>query len=317
MDTTTRQQEITDPAEWDGSLFGSQLELVQLAGGEFSSQQIVSDLGAVQILSFAVNQPIKVRSRPLTHRYVAAFFERAHAGHFAGAAIRPSQMVLLPPSFDFDACAKDAGFACTVVFADPERLQAYYQTLVGRPLQPPPGPMTTMPDTAVTTRLTDWPAWAASPAFTSLDASQRAGLHDALIDEALNLLVDGLRSAVPFEQTDTPKLAKARSLVRLAEDFANARPDQTVRMVDLCEAAGVSERTLQYAFQTTLGLSPMGYLKRRRLHEVRRMLKAADPLTSTVSAIACQAGFWHFSDFSQAYRELFDELPSETLRDSS
>jgi len=315
MDILTRQQEITDPAEWDGSLFGSQLELVQLAGGDFSCRQIVTDLGGVQILRFSVNQPIKVRSRPLTHRYVAAFFDQSLEGHFAGAAITPWQMLLLPPAFDFDACAKDAGFQCTVLFADPELLRAHYRTLAGEPLREPAGLMTTAPEPSVTERLRAWPAWAASENLDSLDNSQRGGVHAALVDEALSLFVDGLRAAVPFAQADAPKQLRAQSLVREAEDYANSRPDQNVRMIDLCGATGVSERTLQYAFQTTLGISPMSYLRRRRLHEVRRMLKAADPASATVSAIACQAGFWHFSDFSQAYKELFDELPSETLRD--
>jgi len=315
MDIRTKQQEINDPAEWDGSLFGSQLELVQLADGEFACQQFVTDLGSVQILRFSVNQPVKVRSRPLTHRYVAAFFDQAIEGHFAGAAITPWQMLLLPPAFDFDACAKEAGFRCTVLFADPDFLRSYYRTLVGRPLQEPAGLMTTHPEPAVTERLRAWPAWAASENLVALDNSQRDGVHGALVEEALSLFVDGLQAAIPFGRGDTPKQARAQSLVREAEDFANARPDQSVRMIELCQATGVSERTLQYAFQTTLGISPMSYLRRRRLHEVRRMLKAADPAASTVSAIACQAGFWHFSDFSQAYKELFDELPSETLRD--
>jgi AraC family ethanolamine operon transcriptional activator len=175
--------------------------------------------------------------------------------------------------------------------------------------------MTTTPDPAVIDRLRAWPAWAAAKNLEALNSSQRGGLQTALIDEAMSLFIDGLRAAIPFGKGDAPKQARAQSLVREAEDFANAHSDQSVRMLDLCQATGVSARTLQYAFQTTLGISPMSYLRRRRLHEVRRMLKATDPATATVFAIACQAGFWHFSDFAQAYKDLFDELPSETLRD--
>jgi AraC family transcriptional regulator, ethanolamine operon transcriptional activator len=36
--------------------------------------------------------------------------------------------------------------------------------------------------------------------------------------------------------------------------------------------------------------------------------------STTVSAQALNWGFWHFGDFSRAYKDCFGELPSETLR---
>ena len=36
--------------------------------------------------------------------------------------------------------------------------------------------------------------------------------------------------------------------------------------------------------------------------------------STTVSAEALNWGFWHFGEFSRAYRDCFGELPSETLR---
>jgi len=40
-------------------------------------------------------------------------------------------------------------------------------------------------------------------------------------------------------------------------------------------AAGVSERSLQYAFKETMGTTPTSYLTRVRLHRVRKALQAA------------------------------------------
>jgi transcriptional regulator GlxA family with amidase domain len=34
-----------------------------------------------------------------------------------------------------------------------------------------------------------------------------------------------------------------------------------------------------------------------------------------VSAIALDWGFWHFGEFSRAYKACFGEAPSQTLRD--
>lgn len=58
----------------------------------------------------------------------------------------------------------------------------------------------------------------------------------------------------------------------------------------------------------------MAYLKVQRLHGARRALKLHDPKTTSVTAIAQQWGFWNLGHFGQAYKALFGELPSQTLR---
>ena len=75
----------------------------------------------------------------------------------------------------------------------------------------------------------------------------------------------------------------------------------------------VSERTLRYAFRNVLGMSPVAYLSRLRLHRVHKSLKEASRQSTTVTREALHWGFWHVGDFSKAYKECFDELPSDTL----
>ena len=75
----------------------------------------------------------------------------------------------------------------------------------------------------------------------------------------------------------------------------------------------MSERTLEYAFTSIMGLSPMAYLIRLRLHRVREVLLAETPGSTTVSAVALGWGFWHFGEFSRAYKRCFGERPSDTL----
>jgi transcriptional regulator GlxA family with amidase domain len=76
----------------------------------------------------------------------------------------------------------------------------------------------------------------------------------------------------------------------------------------------VSEHTLEYAFQEIMGMSPVAYLTKLRLHRVRKALRMATHGSTTVSTQALNWGFWHFGDFSRAYKDYFGELPSETLR---
>jgi AraC family ethanolamine operon transcriptional activator len=51
-----------------------------------------------------------------------------------------------------------------------------------------------------------------------------------------------------------------------------------------------------------------------RLTEARRLLLTGDPRVATVTSAAAQAGFWHMAQFAQDYRNMFRELPSQTLR---
>jgi len=102
--------------------------------------------------------------------------------------------------------------------------------------------------------------------------------------------------------------------VKRAEDYALSHTHDHVHVGDLCRAASVSERALQYAFKEVVGATPVAYLIRLRLHRVRQALLAAGRGSTTVSAVALDWGFWHFGEFSRAYKRCFGERPSDTLR---
>jgi len=133
--------------------------------------------------------------------------------------------------------------------------------------------------------------------------------------ELLEMLLEALDTTTPPQHTRSHHARQTRTnIVRLAEDYALAHTDDQLCVTDLCVATGVSERTLQYAFQEVIGMSPLAYLTRVRLHRVRKALRMETYGSTTVSAQALRWGFWHFGDFSRAYKDCFGELPSETLR---
>jgi len=61
-------------------------------------------------------------------------------------------------------------------------------------------------------------------------------------------------------------------------------------------------------------MSPMRYLWLRRMYLAHRALRTADVAVATVTEIATNYGFWELGRFSVAYRSLFGEAPSASLR---
>src|SRR5262249_10254586 len=95
--------------------------------------------------------------------------------------------------------------------------------------------------------------------------------------------------------------------------FMEANLDADIGIVDVAASASISMRALQYGFRKARGVSPMGWLKQRRLERVRAELLAADPAETTVTDGAPPRGVGHLRRFAAAYLSRFGELPSVTL----
>jgi AraC-like DNA-binding protein len=152
---------------------------------------------------------------------------------------------------------------------------------------------------------------ARQPALFNERKTERVAAHV----ELLETLLATLGAANDFEPDRSDRTRQAYSLiVKSVEDYALSHAGDHLYVSDVCRAAAVSERTLEYAFKEIMGLTPMAYLVRLRLHRVRQALLAGTQGSTTVSAEALNWGFWHFGEFSRAYKECFGELPSDTLR---
>jgi len=75
-----------------------------------------------------------------------------------------------------------------------------------------------------------------------------------------------------------------------------------------------SRRPLFYAFEEVFGVSPMVYLKARRLQAVRSALQLADPDQVGVMEVARRFGFWSSGHFARDYQRCFGERPLLTLK---
>ena len=104
------------------------------------------------------------------------------------------------------------------------------------------------------------------------------------------------------------------SYVRQARDYIEAHLDHPVSLADITAAVGVHVTTLLKGFKQHYEISPIAYWKQKRLEAARKALLAAEPLTTSVTEVATQWGFFHLGRFARDYGKLFGELPSETLK---
>jgi AraC-like DNA-binding protein len=104
--------------------------------------------------------------------------------------------------------------------------------------------------------------------------------------------------------------AKVQAAVRLVA--AEQSGDRTI--LDLAAELGISLRALEIGFRRELHTTPHEYLRAARLARVHEELARADARRTTVSAVAYKWGFANPGRFARAYREMFGELPAQTLR---
>ena len=91
-------------------------------------------------------------------------------------------------------------------------------------------------------------------------------------------------------------------------------PAEELTVSRLSKHLGMSRTDLRTACQTTTGFRLDEMLTSRRLSDVYRILREGEVGRVNVTQAALDHGFTHFGRFSAAYRQMFGERPSETLR---
>ncbi len=129
------------------------------------------------------------------------------------------------------------------------------------------------------------------------------------------LLIDTLGKSLR-QKRQKIKMYRRYHLVKKAEEIAQSYLDKPLTLKQLCNDLETSSSALCYGFQEIFEMSPMAYVKVQRLNGVRRALKNANPETTMVMSIAQKWGFWSAGHFSRDYKQMFGELPSQTLQRS-
>jgi AraC family transcriptional regulator, ethanolamine operon transcriptional activator len=121
------------------------------------------------------------------------------------------------------------------------------------------------------------------------------------------------QSAEKYVGTANPyATARTVHVFRRARDYIHDGLADGISIVALCRDIGVSRRSLEYAFRSVVGMGPGNYVRALQLNHVRRDLVSGATGDASIGVIAARRGIWHWSRFSQHYRLLFGELPSQT-----
>jgi AraC-like DNA-binding protein len=110
-----------------------------------------------------------------------------------------------------------------------------------------------------------------------------------------------------------PAQAIVPAHVRRAERYMRDNLSAQIDMPALTTAAGVSARTLQYAFKAYRDVTPMRDLKNLRLNAARAALLNPQ-VRGRIAEVAADHGFVSVAHFSRDYRAAFGENPSDTVR---
>jgi AraC-like DNA-binding protein len=313
--------EISDP-----TLAGAGIELIDQAAVQLQSMPLRARRVIVRLEAAAVvfhSSNLRVRTRTSVRGGLLAYvtFGPHAKGTVNGLPVRPGLMLAAEPEAEA-RFVTDADWQSITFLLPPQDIRTHLSARQRESeFRLPHGVETLQVNADRVRRLFEWgkrlvDTAARQPALFNEGKNERLAAEV----ELLETLLATLSVADDFEPTRSDRTRQAQSLiVKIAEDYALSQIGDHLcgghlYVSDLCRVAAVSERTLEYAFKEIMGLTPVAYLVRLRLHRVRQALLAGTQGTTTVSAEALNWGFWHFGEFSRAYKDCFGELPSDTLR---
>ncbi|MBI2738851.1 MAG: AraC family transcriptional regulator [Rhodospirillales bacterium] len=227
-----------------------------------------------------------------------------------GEALRPGQLVLHGASDEFHQ--RIAGAArWGMAWLSRSTLLTHGRALLGADLVLPTTAMVQAPSGG-TARFRRLHAQACRLVQSKPDVASHPEVTRALKQDLVHALIDALAGNEP-QDGDLKRWRHADVMSRFEQVLA-CRPDRSLSMADLCAAIGVPERTLRMRCSEFLGMSPLAYVRLRRLNLARRALLRTDAATTSVTGVARKFGFSELGRFATAYRATFGEAPSATLR---
>jgi AraC-like DNA-binding protein len=301
---------FADPFPYQAALRISDVEIFPTVKGEFRAELMQINLNQLWMQRGRENLPHVVAGTVRPVRKAISFLTKEREMVYCGQRAPLGSIIIQKTDFQHRRNGADRNWgSMSLTHSD---FDAACKAITGREFPGETLKVVVRPEQDLMSRLLKLHEMVGNIAETTPDILALSEVSRALEQQLIHLMIRCLT------ETETSKMStgvlRHEIIVARFEEFLEANPDQPMYLMEICAGIGVAERTLRVACEEHLGMGPIRYLSLRRMHLVRRALLRADPSTATVTRVATDHGFWELGRFSVAYRALFGESPSESLR---
>jgi AraC-like DNA-binding protein len=302
---------FVDPDDYAAHLRRAQIELTIVSRGEFKARLTWAELHHLRLLRSEEDLPrIAFLSLPPRLVFVAFPSGSRPPQLWGGAELHAGDVMLHRLGQGLHQVTTGPS-VWGLIALEPAQLEHYSRLLSGKPLSRAQQGWL-RPTSRDAARLRRLHAQTCRLVETKPRILTHPEVARAIEETLIQALVTCLTRA-KVQQDRAIKRRHARIMVRFEEELAE-HLGEPLRIVELCKLIGVSELTLRSCCTEFLGVSPGGYVLLRRLNRVRAALCNADPKMVNLAELARHSGFARLERFAVAYRAVFGETPSETLR---
>lgn len=306
-----RTLEVDDPAACRNAFVNCEFQTFPKERGNFIFKMTQLGLNRLWMARFSMSLSGVTVYTIKSDRTVIGFLTDAGSSvRYRGAKLLPGDITINKP--DETHHLTDMPFHIGTMSLPTDELNTTLEAVVGCNFLQKLARPVTRPCPALTSRLLKLHKMVGQLAHDAPEVVELPEVCRALEQQLIHLMVRCLAEGAGIETTTGGHRHDA--IVTKFEEYLAAHPDRPLYVTDICAGIGVAERTLRAACEEHLGMGPIRYLTLRRMNLVRRALLGADASETSVTRIVTDHGFWELGRFSVAYRTIFGESPSETLR---
>ncbi|MEO1653793.1 MAG: AraC family transcriptional regulator, partial [Bacteroidota bacterium] len=139
----------------------------------------------------------------------------------------------------------------------------------------------------------------------------RLKCHSLLL-EILHLLLHKFRAHEQFKGESKLHSQDVKNLLEISQSLSNPKTGALPSVADLAQQAHMSLTKFKTAFKELFGCAPLQYHRKIKLEYAREALQSG---RKSPQELSFELGYSHPSNFTTAYKNYFQKLPSEEIED--
>ncbi|HEY7580348.1 MAG TPA: helix-turn-helix domain-containing protein [Acetobacteraceae bacterium] len=304
---------FTDPYTYQQAVRAAAADIFITSPGQFRAELTQIDLYRLWLQRGRESLPRAAKVANVANRQPVLFLAHDRQGPlvFGRQVLVPGEiMIYARGSEHYQRSSTGVGWAAMSL--TPDDFAALGRAIAGGDLTVPASNRVIRPPPLLMERLLRLHSAAGQLAATAPEILTHPEVARAIEQELLRAMVGCLIEGLG--QREKPMHDRRLPVMQRLERLLEANADSPLYLAEVCAATGVPARTLRQHCLEHLGMGPHQYLWLRRMNLARRSLTMSDGTATTVTAIANDHGFAELGRFAVAYRRLFGEAPSATLR---